>query len=461
MRIKPARFLLLRTASWFLYVTTVLNPWACQQKSSDRQILPVAADYLQLQYASFSDDSTLFVKAFAMAANNSGTNGGVDTGPVQVGIVAHHLYVADLMAEYFIKLAATVSPKTVILLGPNHRSRGNTPIATTLLPWKTAFGTVLAHRVKIAAMISSGVAAINDEAFFMEHSIGALLPFIKRVFPKAAIVPMVLRADAPVEACDRLSDWLVKHLDEETLLLASLDFSHYKTAAEAAREDSVTLPILQRLDFEHAHYAYVDSRPTLRVLLRALNRLEAGEGKIIHHTNSGLISGLLNEPCTSYINVVWKRPLGSRAANQDANVAQLTVAIGGDILLHPSIARHSYLQQTGEYRFEHLFSEITPLLKNADIAVANLEGTMPGTDTLHFSFPQHHYPNELAVALKQAGFTAISLANNHAADAGCAGLMRTAEILKRISNSHVTPAQKLSLSFCTADLNMSRMLSRL
>jgi hypothetical protein len=44
-------------------------------------------------------------------------------------------------------------------------------------------------------------------------------------------------------------------------------------------------------------------------------------------------------------------------------------------------------------------------------------------------FPRHNYPDELAGALHGAGFTAISLANNHAGDMGCAGLRRTCAIL--------------------------------
>jgi AmmeMemoRadiSam system protein B len=285
---------------------------ACQQRQSDDSALPGAADYLNSQFSSFSDDSTLFVKALARAAKSLGADGMENARPVQAGIVSHHLFVADLIAEYFLRVAATTQPRRVILLGPNHRARGRVPIAVTQLAWKTPFGMMAPDRAMMAAMLASGVVEVNDDAFFMEHSIGALVPFVKRVFPKASIVPVVLLANTPPEACDRLSDWLVRHLNNETLVLASLDFSHYQTAAEAAREDSVTLPILARLDYESAAQAYVDSRATLRVLLRTLARIGANESEILHHTNSGWLSGLLEVPCTSYINMVWKRPVVRR-----------------------------------------------------------------------------------------------------------------------------------------------------
>jgi AmmeMemoRadiSam system protein B len=440
---------------------------ACQQRQSDDRALPGAADYLNSQFSSFSDDSTLFVKALTQAAKVLGADGMTNARPVQAGIVAHHLFVADLMAEYFMKVAAATNPKKIILLGPNHRGRGTIPIAATLLPWKTPFGTLRPHRATIAQMVSAEVVAINDDAFFMEHSIGALLPFIKRIFPSASIIPLVLLANAPPEACDRLSDWLAQHLDGETLLLASLDFSHYQTAAMAAREDSVTLPILQALAFERARAAYVDSRATLRVLLRTLKLIGAGEGEIVHHTNSGLVSGQLQEPCTSYINMIWRRPMEIHESASIEKGAPFTVLIGGDILLHPSIARRAYSREKRQYQLDDLFSGISPLLKQADVALANLEGTFAGAEMGISFFPRHNYPDELAVALRNAGFTAISLANNHAADTGCAGLKRTCDVLAAnglapvglssptpITTSHIRSVQYAILAY-TYGVNLS------
>jgi len=402
----------------------------CQDKNSDNQALPIAADYLKAQYSSFSDDSTIFVKAFVRAKKNSNSSIiCMDEQNVQAGIIAHHLFIADLIAEYFLKISATTNSKRIILMGPNHRSRGKIPISTSLLTWKTPFGTVETHRSTIRSIISSGVAKINDDAFLMEHSIGALMPFIKLVFPDAAIVPLVLLSNTSESDCDRLSDFLVKHLDDKTLLLASIDFSHYKTAAEAALEDSLTFPIIQELDFERANDAFVCSRATLRVLLRTLKKMGQMEGEVVHHTNSGIISGQIEEPCTSYINMIWKQHSDHNNKKLKEHQKQITFLFGGDILIHPSIARSAYSSVENKYIFDNVFVEITHMLRKADIVVANLKGTFAGNDFGISFFPKHNYPDELAVALSNAGFTTISLANNHAADTGCSGLKRTYDVL--------------------------------
>jgi len=419
----------LRTGSILLCTVALLLFFACSQKDSVNKTLSIAADYLGTQYASLSDDGTLYEKAFNKASRKSYTVNLAEPKPLYAGIVSHHLFIADLIADYFIKIAITTNPRKIILMGPNHRARGKTSIATSRLPWKTPYGTLNPHRTTIESMISAGVVTINDDAFFLEHSIGALAPFIQRVFPNASIIPLVLLGNSSKEACDRLSDWLVKQMDDETLLLASLDFSHYKTAAVAEREDSVTLSILKTNDFERAKDAYVDSKPILRVLLRTLKKKRVMDWEIVHHTNSGFISGVLNEPCTSYINMFWRYPSPGHHKKQSENQNNITFLFAGDILLHPSIARHAYSKEQGKYIFDDLFFPITSVLKKADIVVANLEGTFAGTDNGLSSFPRYNYPDELAVALNKAGFNTISLGNNHAADTGCEGLKRTTEIL--------------------------------
>lgn len=423
-------FNIVRTCCILCYAAFILLFFACQDTNSEKQSLPIAADYLKAQFSSFSDDSTIFVRAFARAEKkNHSSITSRDNRAIQAGIIAHHLLIADLIAEYFIKVSATTTPKKIILMGPNHRSRGRIPIATSLLPWKTPFGTAKPNRSTIRSMISRGVVKINDDTFFMEHSIGALVPFIKRIFPEAQIVPLLLLSNTSVADCDQLSDWLTKNLDDKTLLLASMDFSHYKTAAEAAYEDSITFPIIQQLDFERANDAFVCSRATLRVLLRTLKNMGQMEGEVVHHTNSGIISGQLEKPCTSYINMIWRHPSNRNSENLTKSQNQITFLFGGDILLHPSIARSSYSDGDRKYNFDELFTPIATLLKNADVVVANLEGTFAGEYLGISFFPRHNYPDELALALSKAGFTALSLANNHAEDTGCAGLKRTRDIL--------------------------------
>lgn len=111
--------------------------------------------------------------------------------------------------------------------------------------------------------------------------------------------------------------------------------------------------------------------------------------------------------------------------------ASVTVMIGGDIMLDRRIR---FLGQT--YGYDTLFASATPVLKTADIVVANLEGpvTSNPSETLSArgaytkSFAFTFDPKSMA-ALVHAGFTALSLANNHSDNFGASGLAQTRAVL--------------------------------
>jgi poly-gamma-glutamate capsule biosynthesis protein CapA/YwtB (metallophosphatase superfamily) len=99
----------------------------------------------------------------------------------------------------------------------------------------------------------------------------------------------------------------------------------------------------------------------------------------------------------------------------------------GDIMLDRAVAREA--RTRGK---EGVFAGITSLFQGADAVIGNFEGTMstrnsiaiPGSSTLRFTFDPTFAP-----ILKQAGFTAVSLANNHSLDFGHAADTETREYI--------------------------------
>jgi len=79
--------------------------------------------------------------------------------------------------------------------------------------------------------------------------------------------------------------------------------------------------------------------------------------------------------------------------------------------------------KTGEsLGFQAIFRELTPVISSADIAFANLEGpiVLPGGTLSQFAGNP-----EGIHAVADAGFTVLSLANNHIADSGPPGIIDT------------------------------------
>ncbi|MCK7539175.1 MAG: CapA family protein [Marinilabiliales bacterium] len=63
----------------------------------------------------------------------------------------------------------------------------------------------------------------------------------------------------------------------------------------------------------------------------------------------------------------------------------------------------------------------------ADVAIGNLEVTLGGAP--YKGYPAFSSPDALAVACRNAGFDILVTANNHSADRGTKGLVRTIRVL--------------------------------
>lgn len=76
---------------------------------------------------------------------------------------------------------------------------------------------------------------------------------------------------------------------------------------------------------------------------------------------------------------------------------------------------------------EAVFSDVLPLIRGCDAAVANLECPLPGPADRPIlkAGPNLKAPRAAAGTLRKAGFTALGLANNHTLDYGASGLGAT------------------------------------
>lgn len=86
------------------------------------------------------------------------------------------------------------------------------------------------------------------------------------------------------------------------------------------------------------------------------------------------------------------------------------------------------------YDYSPYFRYVADEIKQADIAVVNLETTLPGEK--YTGYPRFGSPDEYAYALKDAGFDIFLLANNHILDNGKKGLERTITMLDSMKVKH-------------------------
>ena len=258
--------------------------------------------YLSCQYSTFSEDRLFYGEAIRQARGSHRSAYRGNGGRISLGIVSHHLLVKDLISSYFERLCRETRPSTIVLVGPNHRSRGTAPVAISALAWKTPFGIVQPDLEVVHALARSNLAEINEDAFYDEHSIGAVVPFLRGFLPGTRIVPVAIRSDADSAQVMQLADWLAEKITSDILVIGSMDFSHYQPSPIAIQEDEQTLAIIRDFRTDQWRRAYVDSRKTLLLLLHIAGRISSRDFEMVHHTNSGILLNKENAPCTSYIN---------------------------------------------------------------------------------------------------------------------------------------------------------------
>lgn len=114
----------------------------------------------------------------------------------------------------------------------------------------------------------------------------------------------------------------------------------------------------------------------------------------------------------------------------------ISMSVIGDIMCHNTQYNDAYNSSTGKYDFSYVFENISEYVKDADIAIGNLETTFAGSSRGYSSYPTFNTPEALAQNLKDIGIDVLSTANNHSLDKGYSGLESTINYLDSVGISH-------------------------
>ncbi|MCD5414915.1 MAG: CapA family protein [Clostridiales bacterium] len=132
----------------------------------------------------------------------------------------------------------------------------------------------------------------------------------------------------------------------------------------------------------------------------------------------------------------------------------IKISAVGDVMVHSPQIRVQFNKENNAYDFTNNFQFIKPHISSSDLALANLETTFGGEDKGFAGFPFFNSPDELAYALKDAGFDVISTSNNHSFDTGKEGILRTIRILEENKLKVIGTRKNENLeSFVVIDVN--------
>jgi poly-gamma-glutamate capsule biosynthesis protein CapA/YwtB (metallophosphatase superfamily) len=117
----------------------------------------------------------------------------------------------------------------------------------------------------------------------------------------------------------------------------------------------------------------------------------------------------------------------SQYISQKTESKTLKLIFAGDIMSQQKQIESAHLGK-GVYDYTPCFQYLKPILEKADIALANLECTMPGKPP-YTGAPNFKSPDQLAKALKINGFDVLVTANNHIMDSGKQGILNTQKVI--------------------------------
>ncbi|PIV50714.1 AmmeMemoRadiSam system protein B [Candidatus Falkowbacteria bacterium CG_4_10_14_0_2_um_filter_36_22] len=328
-------------------------------------------------------------------------------------IAPHHLLASNLIANVFYFISSQ-KPITVVVISPNHFFAGQGQIISSLYDWQTPYGILESDKNLIKQLQANQLLNIDESPFAKEHGISNLVAFIKKALPNARIAPLIVKDTLSTKEGEIFADNIGKILPEDTLFIASLDFSHYLPAQIADFHDAKSLAVLSNFDYEGINFLDVDSEQSLRIFLKYLDAKGASAFNLIDHSNSADILKDENiSETTSYITGFFS--LGDQNKNKQA-----TLLAFGDLMLDRYVKK--IIDKNGK---DYPFKNIKRVLAGNDLTLANLEGSFTdfqpkllNPDNTNFTFDPDLIPE-----LKKAGFNIFNLANNHSLDFGQKGFI--------------------------------------
>ncbi|MDA3840743.1 MAG: AmmeMemoRadiSam system protein B [Patescibacteria group bacterium] len=352
-------------------------------------------------------------------------------GFVSGGIIPHHLIVKDKIAAFFAGIEGT-SYETVVLIGPNHFSVGESNIISSVANWKTPYGVLEPDLELIDFLRDSDILKIEEKPFVQEHSISGLVSFVKKSFPNAKFVPVILKVGTSEKESEVLASVLSKSIEKKNVLvISSVDFSHYQPVSVADFHDEKSRAVIESFDFERVYDLEIDSPSSIYVLLKYLDLQGFRHSENIFSTNSGRLVGLPDEPTTSHNLYYFSE--GEKTDTPLVNFLFL-----GDLMLDRHVAER--IDDKGiDYIFEKLAGDENRFFQGIDVVGANLEGVV-SDDGEHY-MPQNIFDfafgPEKIFQIKKYNFNFFNLANNHFADQGRQGEEETRENLDKLDFSYV------------------------
>jgi poly-gamma-glutamate synthesis protein (capsule biosynthesis protein) len=123
----------------------------------------------------------------------------------------------------------------------------------------------------------------------------------------------------------------------------------------------------------------------------------------------------------------------------------VTVLGSGDVLIHPPLWQQAHRDARAEgrhgYDFGPMYASIAPDVRQADLAICEMESPLAPPQGPFTGWPQFSSPPQVLTALRAVGYDSCTTASNHTIDEGYAGVARTLRELDAAGLCHTGSAR--------------------
>jgi AmmeMemoRadiSam system protein B len=190
-------------------------------------------------------------------------------------------------------------PRKLILLGPNHFAVGREGALMSVGRWLYPGGELPVDPELARALLSASDLLTEDAlAHSREHALEVQIPFLSRVAPGTAFVPITLKRTS-LQFCRAIGEavaLVVRSSPEPVALISSTDLNHYESQAVSNRKDRVAINAILSLDPERLHRDVMAHEVSMcgiaptTALLFALQALGGGSAELVRYMTSGDVS---------------------------------------------------------------------------------------------------------------------------------------------------------------------------
>jgi poly-gamma-glutamate synthesis protein (capsule biosynthesis protein) len=123
----------------------------------------------------------------------------------------------------------------------------------------------------------------------------------------------------------------------------------------------------------------------------------------------------------------------------------VTILGSGDVLVHPPLVEQAREDAVAKgeagYDFDAILGAIAPDVRDADLAICELETPLAPPSGPFTGWPEFDAPPQVLTALKNVGYDSCTTASNHTLDKGFAGIVRTLDELDAAGLEHTGSAR--------------------